>query len=94
MKPIQNRVSDNTCEKLPCFVDMLSFYVHVFNFSNVISEMAVKRQSPAQRGVRISSRISLDFDEDAQRMNLGRFSPQSSDSRRYFCETSISVYCR
>ncbi|NWS47622.1 RT31 protein, partial [Probosciger aterrimus] len=52
------------------------------NIRNVISEMAVKRQSPAQRGVRISSRISLDFDEDAQRMNLGRFSPQSSDSRR------------
>ncbi|KQK73814.1 28S ribosomal protein S31 [Amazona aestiva] len=82
MKPIENRVSGNPCDKLPCFVDTLSFYVHVFNFSNVISEMAVKRQSPAQRGVRISGRISLDFDEDGQRMKPGRFSPQSSDSRR------------
>uniref|UniRef100_A0A663MA18 Small ribosomal subunit protein mS31 n=1 Tax=Athene cunicularia TaxID=194338 RepID=A0A663MA18_ATHCN len=37
---------------------------------NVISEMAVKRQSPAQRGVRISSRISLRVDEDDQRIKL------------------------
>ncbi|XP_030903581.1 small ribosomal subunit protein mS31 isoform X1 [Melopsittacus undulatus] len=54
----------------------------IVDLRNVISEMAVKRQSPAQRGVRISSRISLDFDEDGQRMKPGRFSPQSSDSRR------------
>ncbi|XP_064029657.1 small ribosomal subunit protein mS31 isoform X2 [Pogoniulus pusillus] len=33
---------------------------------NVLSEMAIKRQSPAQRGVRISNRISLDLDEDIQ----------------------------
>ncbi|XP_068251366.1 small ribosomal subunit protein mS31 isoform X1 [Nyctibius grandis] len=52
------------------------------NIRNVISEMAVKRQSPAQRGVRLSSRISLELDEDGQRIKLGRFSPQSSDSRR------------
>uniref|UniRef100_A0A8B9F636 Small ribosomal subunit protein mS31 n=1 Tax=Amazona collaria TaxID=241587 RepID=A0A8B9F636_9PSIT len=54
----------------------------IVTIRNVISEMAVKRQSPAQRGVRISGRISLDFDEDGQRMKPGRFSPQSSDSRR------------
>ncbi|XP_061209153.1 small ribosomal subunit protein mS31 [Neopsephotus bourkii] len=54
----------------------------IVNLRNVISEMAVKRQSPAQRGVRIASRISLDFDEDGQRMKPGRFSPQSSESRR------------
>ncbi|XP_072706405.1 small ribosomal subunit protein mS31 isoform X3 [Ciconia boyciana] len=49
---------------------------------NVISEMAVKRHSPAQRGVRISSRISLELDEDGQRIKLERLSPQSLDSRR------------
>lgn len=54
----------------------------IVDIRNVISEMAVKRQSPAQRGVRIPSRISLDFDEDGQRMKPGRFSSQSSDSRR------------
>ncbi|XP_048823815.1 28S ribosomal protein S31, mitochondrial [Lagopus muta] len=42
------------------------------NIRNVISEMAVKRQSPAQRGVRISSRISLEMDEDGQRIKPGR----------------------
>ncbi|NXE22895.1 RT31 protein, partial [Ardeotis kori] len=54
------------------------------NIRNVISEMAVKRQSPAQRGVRISNRISLELDEDGQRIKPGRLSPQSFDSRRYF----------
>ncbi|NXC74955.1 RT31 protein, partial [Anhinga anhinga] len=53
------------------------------NLRNVISEMAVKRQSVAQRGVRISNRISLDLDEDGQRIKSER--PQSFDSRRYFC---------
>ncbi|PKU41642.1 28s ribosomal protein mitochondrial [Limosa lapponica baueri] len=52
------------------------------NIRNVISEMSVKRQSPAERGVRISSRISLESDEDGQRIRPGRFSPQSFDSRR------------
>ncbi|NXF94409.1 RT31 protein, partial [Eubucco bourcierii] len=33
---------------------------------NVLSEMAIKKQPPAQRGVRISNRISLDLDEDIQ----------------------------
>ncbi|NXP26670.1 RT31 protein, partial [Scytalopus superciliaris] len=52
------------------------------NIRNVISEMTVKRQSPAQRGVRISNRISLEFDEDGQRIRPERFSSQSFDSRR------------
>ncbi|NXO59937.1 RT31 protein, partial [Aramus guarauna] len=52
------------------------------NLRNVISEMAVKRQSSAQRGVRISNRISLELDEDGQRTKPERFSPQSFDSRR------------
>ncbi|XP_009871270.1 PREDICTED: 28S ribosomal protein S31, mitochondrial [Apaloderma vittatum] len=47
------------------------------NIRNVISEMAVKKQSRAQRAVRISNRISLELDEDGQRIK-----PQSFDSRR------------
>ncbi|NXL05514.1 RT31 protein, partial [Mesembrinibis cayennensis] len=62
------------------------------NIRNVISEMAVKRQSPAQRGVRISNRISLELDEDGQRIKPGRLSPQSSDSRRYFLSFFLFVY--
>lgn len=58
---------------------------HVFHFSNVISEMTIKRQSPAQRGVRISGRISLQLDEDGQRIRRERSLAQSMDSRRYFC---------
>ncbi|NWR55028.1 RT31 protein, partial [Bucorvus abyssinicus] len=49
----------------------------IINIRNVISEMAVKRQSPAQRGVRISNRISLELDEDGQRIRPGRLSHQS-----------------
>lgn len=71
-------------DKLPCFFDFLRFYICVFHFSNVISEMAVKRESPARRGARISNRISVDFDEDGQRIKSERLSRQSSDSRRYF----------
>ncbi|XP_021232833.1 28S ribosomal protein S31, mitochondrial isoform X3 [Numida meleagris] len=52
------------------------------NIRNVISEMAVKRQSPAQRGVRISNRISLEMDEDGQRIKPGRPSSRSFDSER------------
>ncbi|NXK93106.1 RT31 protein, partial [Formicarius rufipectus] len=55
--------------------------VGTVNIRNVISEMTVKRQSPAQRGVRISRRISLEFDEDGQRLRPERFSSQSFDSR-------------
>ncbi|XP_064908631.1 small ribosomal subunit protein mS31 [Columba livia] len=54
----------------------------VINIRNVISEMAVKRESRARRGVRISNRISVDFDEDGQRIKSERLSRQSSDSRR------------
>ncbi|NWS72700.1 RT31 protein, partial [Crotophaga sulcirostris] len=53
------------------------------NLRNVISEMAVKRQSRAQRGVRLSNRISLELDEDGQELRPGKFSPQSFVSRRY-----------
>ncbi|XP_064501853.1 small ribosomal subunit protein mS31 [Pseudopipra pipra] len=52
------------------------------NIRNVISEMTVKRQSPAQRGARISSRISLELDDDGQRIRPERFLSQSFDSRR------------
>ncbi|XP_009990756.1 PREDICTED: 28S ribosomal protein S31, mitochondrial [Tauraco erythrolophus] len=54
----------------------------IINLRNVIAEMAVKRQSPAQRGARIYNRISLEFDEDGQRIKPERLSPQSFDSRR------------
>ncbi|NXN82499.1 RT31 protein, partial [Bombycilla garrulus] len=52
------------------------------NIRNVISEMTVKRQSPAQRGARISSHISLHLDEDGQRERPKRSSALSMDSRR------------
>ncbi|NXI62226.1 RT31 protein, partial [Anseranas semipalmata] len=52
------------------------------NIRNVISEMSIKRQSPAQRGVRISNRISLEMEEDGQRIKPERFSSHSLDSRR------------
>ncbi|XP_075277030.1 small ribosomal subunit protein mS31 [Opisthocomus hoazin] len=54
----------------------------ISNIRNVISEMAVKRQSSAQRGVRISNRISVDLDEDGQIIKPGRSSRQSFESRR------------
>ncbi|NWU75509.1 RT31 protein, partial [Onychorhynchus coronatus] len=54
------------------------------NIRNVISEMTVKKQSPAQRGVRISSRISLELDDDGQRIRPERFSSQAFNSKRYF----------
>ncbi|XP_035193611.1 28S ribosomal protein S31, mitochondrial [Oxyura jamaicensis] len=52
------------------------------NIRNVISEMSVKRQSPARRGVMISNRISLAMEEDGQRIKPERFSSHSFDSRR------------
>ncbi|NXH63974.1 RT31 protein, partial [Rhabdornis inornatus] len=52
------------------------------NIRNVISEMTVKRQSPAQRGARISGRISLQLDEDGQRIRPERLSARSMESRR------------
>ncbi|XP_071594407.1 small ribosomal subunit protein mS31 [Heliangelus exortis] len=53
----------------------------LIDIRNVISEMTVKRQSPAQRAARISNRISLEFDED-RRIRPGRMSSQTSESRR------------
>ncbi|XP_030324810.1 28S ribosomal protein S31, mitochondrial isoform X1 [Calypte anna] len=53
----------------------------LIDIRNVISEMTVKRQSPAQRAARISNRISLQLDED-QRIRPGRMSSQTSESRR------------
>ncbi|NXF37764.1 RT31 protein, partial [Nyctibius bracteatus] len=64
------------------------------NIRNVISEMAVKRQSPAQRGVRLSSRISLDLDEDGERIKPGRFSPQSSDSRSLKVGRRLNIFAK
>ncbi|NXC53275.1 RT31 protein, partial [Aleadryas rufinucha] len=55
------------------------------NIRNVISEMTVKRQTPAQRSARLSGRISLQLDEDGLRIRPERSSAQSLDSRRYFC---------
>ncbi|KAM6316634.1 small ribosomal subunit protein mS31 [Aegotheles albertisi] len=54
----------------------------IIDIRNVISKMAVKRQSSAQRGVRISNHISLKLDEDDQRIKSERSSHQSFDSRR------------
>ncbi|NXC94247.1 RT31 protein, partial [Certhia familiaris] len=62
------------------------------NLRNVISEMTVKRHSPAQRGARLSGRISLQLDEDGQRIRPERSSAHSMDSRRYFCCFSFFVY--
>ncbi|NXR50992.1 RT31 protein, partial [Hippolais icterina] len=52
------------------------------NIRNVISEMTIKRQSPAQRGMRISGLISLQLDEDGQRIRRERSSAEPMDSRR------------
>ncbi|XP_067147677.1 small ribosomal subunit protein mS31 [Apteryx mantelli] len=52
------------------------------NIRNVISDMTIKRESPAQRGVRISNLISLELEEDGKRIRPERLAPQSSDSRR------------
>uniref|UniRef100_A0A8B9V0W5 Small ribosomal subunit protein mS31 n=1 Tax=Anas zonorhyncha TaxID=75864 RepID=A0A8B9V0W5_9AVES len=52
------------------------------NIRNVISEMSIKKQSPAQRGVMISNRISLAMEEDGQRLKPERLSSRSFDSRR------------
>ncbi|NXO87715.1 RT31 protein, partial [Sitta europaea] len=54
----------------------------VINLRNVISEMTVKKLSRAQRAARISGRISLQLDEDGQRIRHERSSAQSMDSRR------------
>ncbi|XP_010226060.1 PREDICTED: 28S ribosomal protein S31, mitochondrial [Tinamus guttatus] len=54
----------------------------IVNIRNVISDMTIKRESPAQRGARISNLISLEFEEDGKRIKSERVASQSSDSRR------------
>ncbi|XP_068786054.1 small ribosomal subunit protein mS31 isoform X3 [Struthio camelus] len=50
------------------------------NIRNVISDMTVKRESPAQRGVRISNLISLGLEEDEKRIKPERLAPASRRS--------------
>ncbi|NXX85927.1 RT31 protein, partial [Urocolius indicus] len=60
------------------------------NIRNVISEMAVKRQSPAQRGVKISNRISLELYEDGQRI----MPAQSFDSRSLKVGKRLNIFTK
>ncbi|NXJ59070.1 RT31 protein, partial [Rostratula benghalensis] len=64
------------------------------NIRNVISEMSIKRQSRAERGVRISSRISLEMDEDGQRIRPGRLAPQSFDSRSLKVGKRLNIFTK
>ncbi|NXC82643.1 RT31 protein, partial [Cercotrichas coryphoeus] len=64
------------------------------NIRNVISEMTVKRQSPAQRGARISGRISLQLDEDGQRRRRERSSAQSVDSRSLKVGKRLNIFTK
>ncbi|NXD24335.1 RT31 protein, partial [Spelaeornis formosus] len=59
----------------------------------VISEMTVKRQSPAQRGARISGRISLHFDEDGRRIRPER-SAQSVDFRSLKVGKRLNIFTK
>ncbi|NXU98578.1 RT31 protein, partial [Cettia cetti] len=63
------------------------------NIRNVISEMTIKKQSPAQRSARMSGRISLQLDEDGQRVRRERSSAQSMDSKSFlfFVYRSLKV---
>ncbi|NXX24894.1 RT31 protein, partial [Nicator chloris] len=61
---------------------------------NVISEMTVKRQSPALRDARISGRISLQLDEDGQRIRRGRSSAQSMDSRSLKVGKRLNIFTK
>ncbi|NWX29158.1 RT31 protein, partial [Notiomystis cincta] len=64
------------------------------NICNVISEMTVKRQSLAQRGARISGRISLHLDEDGQRIRPERSSAQSIDSRSLKVGKRLNIFTK
>ncbi|NWW75827.1 RT31 protein, partial [Climacteris rufus] len=64
------------------------------NIRNVISEMTVKRQSPAQRGARISGRISFRLDEDGQRIRPDRLSAQSPDSRSLKVGKRLNIFTK
>ncbi|NXT20466.1 RT31 protein, partial [Syrrhaptes paradoxus] len=63
------------------------------NLRNVISEMAVQRQSPSQRGARLSSRISLELGEDGQRIKPER-SPESFDSRSLRVGRRLNIFTK
>ncbi|XP_065586371.1 small ribosomal subunit protein mS31 isoform X2 [Cyrtonyx montezumae] len=54
----------------------------IINIRNVISEMAVKKQSLAQRSMRVSNLMSLEMDEDGRRIKPGKPSSHSFDSGR------------
>ncbi|NXK46257.1 RT31 protein, partial [Chauna torquata] len=64
------------------------------NIRNVISEMAIKRQSPAQRGARISNRVSLAMEEDGQRIEPERFSSPSFDSRSLKVGRRLNIFAK
>ncbi|NXY13078.1 RT31 protein, partial [Atrichornis clamosus] len=64
------------------------------NIRNIISEMTVKRQSPAQRGARISGHISLEFNEDGQRIRPERWSSQSFDSRSLKVRKRLNIFTK
>ncbi|NWH32934.1 RT31 protein, partial [Chloropsis hardwickii] len=64
------------------------------NLRNVISEMTVKRRSPAQWAARKSGRISLQLDEDGQRMRPERSSAQSMDSRSLKVGKRLNIFTK
>ncbi|NWW55662.1 RT31 protein, partial [Ifrita kowaldi] len=64
------------------------------NIRNVISEMTVKRQTPAQRNARISGRISLQLDEDGRRIRPERSSAQSIDSRSLRVGKRLNIFTK
>ncbi|NXB71705.1 RT31 protein, partial [Donacobius atricapilla] len=66
----------------------------IINIRNVISEMTIKRQSPAQRAARISGRISLQLDEDGQRIRRERSSAQSVDSRSLKVGKRLNIFTK
>uniref|UniRef100_A0A8C6ZBU9 Small ribosomal subunit protein mS31 n=1 Tax=Nothoprocta perdicaria TaxID=30464 RepID=A0A8C6ZBU9_NOTPE len=72
-----------------CVYRMLFSIIPSFLIFNVISDMTIKKESPAQRGVRVSNLISLEFEEDGKRIKPEQLGTQSSDPRRYFLLCSL-----
>ncbi|NXY04617.1 RT31 protein, partial [Pteruthius melanotis] len=64
------------------------------NLRNVISEMTVKRQTPAQRVAMLSGRLSLQVDEDGQRIRPERSSAQSIDSRSLKVGKRLNIFTK
>ncbi|NXT07433.1 RT31 protein, partial [Prunella fulvescens] len=64
------------------------------NIRNVISEMTVKRQTPPRWGERLSGHISLQFDEDGQRIRPERSSAQSMDSRSLKVGKRLNIFTK